>query len=100
VPVVAVITIKALTGFTDAIGDAIKQSIVDYVNALPIGQRIDLGRLYLPAQFFGGLGSETFEVNDISLGIIPADPTAADVDVDFNQVVSIGLADITLSIEP
>lgn len=98
VPIAATITIKALTGYSTAIGDQIKQAVVDYGNALGINKRVDIGRLYLPAQLFGGVGSETFEVNDIEISISPAPVGPTDVEIDFNERATFSLADITLTV--
>lgn len=98
VPIAAEITIEALTGYTTAVGDQIKQAVVDYINALGINKRVDIGRLYLPAQLFGGVGSETFEVNDIEISIAPAPVGPTDVEIDFNERATSDIADITLTV--
>lgn len=98
VPLSIAITIKALAGYTTAIGDQIKQSLADWINGLGIGTRSDLGRLYLPAQFYGGVGSSTFEVNVLQQAIKPAVPTAADIDILFNQIATLAVADVALTV--
>lgn len=93
------VTIKALTGYTTAVGDKIKQALADYVNALGIGKRSDLGRLYLPAQLFGsGTDYQKFEVNGITQAIKPGSPTAADIDIPWNSHATLAVADITLTV--
>lgn len=99
VPLAMAVTIKALTGYTTAVGNQIKQALADYVNALGIGKRSDLGRLYLPAQLFGsGTDYQKFEVNAITQAIKPASPTAADVDIPWNGNATLSVADITLTV--
>lgn len=99
VPLAMAVTIKALTGYTVAVGDKIKQALADYVNALGIGKRSDLGRLYLPAQLFGsGTDYQKFEVNAITQAIKPASPTAADIDIPWNSHATLSVADIALTV--
>lgn len=98
VPLSIAITIKALTGYTTSVGNQIKQSLADWINGLGIGQRSDIGRLYLPAQFFGAAGSETFEVNVLQQAIKPAVPAAADIDIPFNQIATLAVADVALTV--
>lgn len=98
-PLRLAVTVKALTGYTTATGDKIKQALADYVNALGIGRRSDLGRLYLPAQLFGsGTDYQKFEVNAILQAIKPAAPAAADVDIPWNGHATLTVADITLTV--
>lgn len=92
------ITIKALAGYTSLIGDELKQAIADYITAFPAGQRVDLGRIYLPAQLFGAANSSTYEVNVLQLSIYPAAPTAADVPIAFNEKATCDIADIALTV--
>lgn len=99
VPLALAVTVKALTGYTTATGDKIKQALADYVNALGIGKRSDLGRLYLPAQLFGsGTDYQKFEVNAILQAIKPASPAAADVDIPWNSHATLAVADIALTV--
>lgn len=98
VPLAVAVTIKALPGYTTSIGNAVKQALVDYVNALGIGNRSDLGRLYLPAQLFGAADSAKFEVDVLQQAIKPASPTAADVNIAFNAIATLALADVALTV--
>jgi uncharacterized phage protein gp47/JayE len=96
VAIKAQLTIKALTGYTSSIGDQIKQSMVDYGNALGINKRVDIGRLYLPAQLNGQQGFETYEVNLIQIAIVPAAVGSVDIEIAFNQRSTWQLSDISL----
>lgn len=100
VPIRVAITVKTYPGYVTATGEQIKQSVADYINALGIGKRVDLGRLYMPAQFFGGPGSETFEVNVLLISINPAAPAAADVPIAFNAMATCSIANIALTAAP
>lgn len=92
------ITVKALTGYTSAIGVQIQNAIAAYINALPIGQSVFLTRLYLPAQLNGGAGSSTYEVTVLQISAKPAPVGNSDVAIAFNQVATCAVADIALTV--
>lgn len=98
VPIKAVITIHNLLGYTSAIAAQIKQAVADYINALPIGQSVFISRLFLPAQLYGGLGSETFELTQIQISIYPASVGSSDVTIAFNEVASCDVAHLTVTV--
>jgi uncharacterized phage protein gp47/JayE len=100
VPIKVAITVKTYPGYTTAIGEQIKASVAAYINALGIGKRVDLGRLYMPAQFFGAIGSETFEVNVLQISINPAAVASADVPIAFNEMATSLVANIALTAAP
>ncbi len=97
-PIKVAITIQGRTGYTTTIGNQIKQALADYINGLDIGQRIDLGKLYLPAQFYGGAGSETFDVNVLLIAVSPGTPVASDITIAFNARATCALSDIVLTV--
>lgn len=96
VPIKVEVTLHALTGYTSAIGDQIKQSIVDYINTFPIGQSVYVSRLYLPAQLYGAVGVETYDVTQIQISISPAAVGSADIPIAFNQIARAVLADMSV----
>lgn len=98
VPLGMVITIKALTGYTSAVGTEIVNAAVAYVNALGIGQKVYLGKLYLPVQLFGGADAATFDAVSITLGPQGGTMSAADYAIAFNQIATLAAADVTLTV--
>lgn len=96
VPIKVQVNITALFGYAGSWGDALKQAVSDYINALGAGQSVRLGRLYLPAQLNGGPGSSTYEVTNIQISIAPAAVGSADIPITFNQIATNLLTDITL----
>lgn len=90
------VTLHPLTGYTSAIGAQVLQSITDYINALKIGQSVYLTRLYLPAQLYGGLGSETFELQGVAISVVPGAVGSADIPIAFNQIARGTLSNMSL----
>lgn len=98
IPIKAVITIRALAGYTSALADQIKLAVRDYINALQIGQSVYIGRLYLPAQLYGGVGVEAFEVTSIQIAIAPAAVGSSDITIAFKELATCVLSDLTVSV--
>jgi uncharacterized phage protein gp47/JayE len=98
ISVMAAVTIKAFTGYSATTGTALKQAIADYINALPIGQDVFLSRLYLPAQLYGGAGSEQYELQTLQIAQTPGPVGSADIPVAFNARATCSVADITLTV--
>lgn len=98
IPIRVHIQIKAFVGYSGTTGDQLKQSVADYINALPIGQSVYISRLYLPAQLNGGPGSEQYELQVLQISINPAAPGNVDVAVPFNSVASCSIANISLTV--
>lgn len=96
--VIAGITIKALAGYLSTTGDQLKAAVAAYVSALGIGKKVDLGRLYVPAQLYFGAGSDTFEVDALTIAFFGNALTAADLAIAFNEIANLVVSDITLTV--
>ena len=97
VRIIVDITIKALTGYVSTTGVALVQAIVDEINALPIGEKVYLSKIYTPANLTAPLGN-SYNVTAITLAAYPAAPGAADVAIAFNEAATCLAADITLTV--
>lgn len=100
VDVLVGVAIKQRPGFTTSTSQAIKEAIANYINTLDIGQRVDLGRIYLPAQLFGQGAYGTYEVNGITLAASPDTPTAADLEIAHNEMAICTPANVTITVTP
>lgn len=98
VRITAALTISAISGYTADIGTQIKQSLADYINALPIGQKVIWTRLFQPANLNGSAPGLAYEIDSLLIAAFPGSPAAADVAVGFNQAASLSVADITLTL--
>jgi len=96
VVVMVSITVDALTGYTTAVGNEIKQSVADYINALGIGVGVMVPKLYLPAQLNGGLNSETFDLTSIQIAVSPGPVGPGNITVAFDEIATCVVADINL----
>ncbi len=95
------IEIEPSEGYVTSTADAIKQAIVDYINELGIGQKIDHGRLFLPAQLFGtDERYRTFEVNTIEIALLADTLAEDDIPIDFNEAARVIASNITITVAP
>lgn len=85
-------------GYTSAIGAQIKQALMDYINALTIGDDIERVRLYLPAQLYGAPASLTYNVTSLQIAIAPGAVGTSDLVLAFNERAITTLSDITLTV--
>lgn len=94
------VTIKALQGYTTSYGALIKQSVVDFINALAIGDDVLGTKLFVPAYLPGTTAGATFNVQDLRLAKL-ADPFGyTDVPIAFNEAAAALVANITLIVVP
>lgn len=99
VRMIASIAIQALGGYQVSYSDKVKQFVADYINALGIGRKVDLGRLYVPAQLnLTDAASPTFEVNTITIARFGSALAAADVPIGYNEVATAAVGDITVTV--
>lgn len=91
------VTLTPLAGFTTAIQTSMKQALVDYINALPIGDDVIVDRLSLPLNLYGAVESQTFKVgpNGIRLAKNASPFAAADILIAFDEVATSIIADVT-----
>lgn len=99
-PIAVEVRLRALSGYTAAVAASIQAAVAAHINALAIGQDVNLARLYLPAQLNGAGQSSTFEVLTVKAALKPAAPAAADVVVAFNALASCAAADVSVVVVP
>ncbi|TXE22165.1 baseplate J/gp47 family protein [Serratia ureilytica] len=92
------IQLKALLGYTAATGDRIKQRVVDYINALGIGETVYLTRLYLPANLAGEEGGNTFDLLSLTMGTSAGSVSGANISIAFNAAAHSLLANIVIEV--
>lgn len=78
------ITLKALSGYTQDTGERIRSRVVEYINALGIGETVYITRLFLPANLSCEQGGETFDLLELKIGTSAAALGAANINVPFN----------------
>jgi len=93
VPITVEISLTALTGYISAIGVEIQKAVSDYINALAIGQKVMLTRIYVPANLSGSPDGATFEITALTLN-----GSGSDIAIAFNEVATCVPSDVTLTV--
>jgi uncharacterized phage protein gp47/JayE len=99
VPIAVEIDLTALNGYNTLIGDALSQAVVDYINALRIGNSVRRSRLYTPANLNGAADSLTYEVTAIKLAGNGVSMSEADINISFNELATCSIDDVTIVVE-
>lgn len=99
VPVRVAIDAKALNGFVSTTTPRIQQAVADYINNLGIGRKVDQGRLFLPAQFYGqDATTPTFEINAVRITDDPLAPAVdSDLEIAFNAIATCDPDDVIIN---
>lgn len=92
------LNVTALSGYTTAIETAIKQAIVDWINALEIGEDVEFAEIYVPANLNGDLDRRTYKITAMTIAKNAGSPGTSDLVIDFNEAPSAALTDITITV--
>ncbi len=90
-------SIKALTGYTVTIGNALVAAIANYINDLPLGESVYLTQV-ISAGIQGSGGIGTFNLLGLQIAIYGNSPAAADIPIAFNESATCVAGDVSLSL--
>jgi uncharacterized phage protein gp47/JayE len=91
VPIFVTVTVRPMNGYVDSIADDITQELVDFINAIPIGDSVYLNWLISAAGLNGDL---RFRVLGITLDTFSSPTDTADIFIAFNQAATTAAANI------
>ena len=93
------ITIKALAGYTSAIGTSLIAALVAAINAEGIAANNGLlSRSALYAAAYSVAGASTFNVTTLNIAISPGSPSAADLTIGFDELPVCATGNVTLTV--
>ncbi len=99
VPIKVGISLTAGAAYTTAVAAAIKQSIVDYINAMSVGEDLVVNRLYTSALLYGAADSESYKISTLQAALAPGGTLGTtDVVIAFNERATAIVADITITV--
>ncbi|QEE24533.1 hypothetical protein CS053_08475 [Rhodanobacter glycinis] len=98
VPITVSIGLTGLSGYSGTVGDEITAAVVDYINALSIGSKVMLSRLYVPANLGGSTDSATYEITSLEISRDGAAVAPSDVAIAFNEVATCTSSLVTLTV--
>ena len=91
------ISLKALAGYTNAIGTAAAQAVADYIASLSIGDVIYITRLYKYANLDSASGGLTYDITDIQIGTVAGSLSANNITLPFNARPLCTVNNVTVS---
>lgn len=95
--IVVAIELTPLTGYNSAVADAIKQAVVDYLNALNIGQNIVISELWQAILSVDTNQYPLFSLKLVEAAIDPASPAAIDISMDFDWKANCVVGDVSIT---
>jgi uncharacterized phage protein gp47/JayE len=96
--VYSVVTIKALAGYTAAVGTELVAALVAWINGLGVGQKVYWGKLWGPANLenSGNADGATYNVTALTVGLAANPAGVADVAIAFDHAAQSAAANIVL----
>lgn len=91
------LNITSTESYSADTADAIAENLAAYTNALDIGDRIMMNKLYGPSNLFGAEQSQTYEVDNISI-IVDGEPIVGDYTLPFGCVAFCDPSDIAIEV--
>lgn len=92
------LTIKALAGFSGSVTPLIQQSLVDFLNALEIGDDVIYSKLFVPANLDNTGYGQTFNIQSMTIAKGAGTPGTADLTMAYNEVALGSTAAITVTV--
>ncbi|MGC4125006.1 baseplate J/gp47 family protein [Enterobacter sp.] len=92
------ITLKALPGYTEDTGERIRTRVVDYINALGIGEMVYITRLFLPANLSCEQGGETFDLLELETGTSAGSTGTANIPISFNAAAHCSAENVVIQV--
>jgi uncharacterized phage protein gp47/JayE len=84
------VSLTALAGYSQAIEDSLVAAIVDWINALAIGEDVIRTRMYVPANLDGTPASKTYVITNLRIARHAAALGTTDLVIAFNEA-AVGL---------
>jgi len=98
VPIYVTVTVKELTGYTTSTTTSIQTAIVEYLNALQIGEELTISGLYAAAMAVNtSIYKPTFSITAIIAGITSGGQSSSDISIAFDAVVEGLTANVTVN---
>lgn len=97
VTVNVVVSLDALTGYTDTIGSAISEAVSAYISSVPSGSTIYLTRLFKPATLDDTAGGSTYDIVSIQMSRDSGSAGTDNIVLAFNELPVCAPSNVTVS---
>lgn len=92
------VTIQPQAGYVASTGDALIQAIVDFINALDIGEDVFYSWMFGPASLYGEAIGLTYNVTVLQIGFSFGSVGTADLAILFNAAATCTAANVQLTV--
>lgn len=92
--------VRAGVGYTTTVELQIRQAIVDWINALGIGEDVEWSEVYLPANLYGAAGVKSYRIASMETSKNGGAFGTTDLNVAFNEVALTQLSYVTVTVLP
>ena len=94
------LNIQALTNYTTAVSDNIKDAVVAYINSLKIGQKVlvNTGIANAVISAIGDITNPYFSIQSLYAGTAPSPSGSSDISIAYNAVALGAAANITVNV--
>lgn len=92
------LTIKALAGYTSAVGNNLIAALVNFINSLPIGNKVYYNWLLAVAQQVPVSGDPTYDITAFTTGTAPSPSGTTDIAIAFNMAAQTQTSQIVLTV--
>lgn len=96
--VTVALTLRAINGYSAAVGAKVAAALAAYVNSLAIGQAVFATRLFGPAGLLGDPDGLSYEIASLGVALYPNVPALVDVPIAFNQAAHLDPSDVVITV--
>jgi len=93
-------TIEAAPGYSASVLPFIKTAVLDFINALEIGESLIYSKLYVPANLSNSALGETYNITALTIAVGVGAPGTSNIAVAYNEAAQIIDTDIVITVAP
>lgn len=93
-------TIEPQAGYSASVLPFIKAAVLDFINALEIGESLIYSKIYVPANLSNSALGETYNITALTIAVGAGAPGTANVVVAYNEAAQIIDTDIVITVAP
>lgn len=94
------IEIEPLNGYSASVLPSIKAAVLDFINALDIGEQVIYSKIYVPANLSNSALGDTYNITSLQINVAGDPPAMANIPVAYNEAAQIIDADISITVMP
>lgn len=93
-------TIEAAPGYSASVLPFIKTAVLNFINALEIGESLIYSKLYVPANLSNSALGETYNITALTIAVGAGAPGTSNIAIAYNEAAQIIDTDIVITVAP